>query len=459
MPTCIALIAHDSKKDDMVAFANRRYSILSKYHLIATGTTGQRINQATGLKVERMASGPLGGDTQIAARVVMGDVAAVIFLVDPLYSQPHEPDIRALLRVCEVYDVPLATNTATAEAVVAQLQKSRVAHLIFNPIAGQGNPDQDLALIRRLLEPQIQINVVFTNENEDPAQQAEQAIADGAELILASGGDGTISAVASSVVDTEIPLGVIPRGTANAFAVALGIPTNIQAACETILAGTTRVVDAARCNGKPFILLTGIGFEAEMVDRANRELKNRLGVLAYLFAGVQQFQEQTAFKAVIDIDGELTEVQTGTITVANAAPATSVLAQGFGQVRLIDEAGLSAPPALAGLLLAGLISDTLLLSSPTTIATPKNRLQGLNTLTSLFASALVNVPAEREDIIRLRTKKVRITTEPVQKVVIDGEILTPDAVELECLPQALTVLAPLANQRKSLNNNQQPKED
>jgi len=435
MPTCIALIAHDSKKDDMVAFANRRYSILSKYHLIATGTTGQRINQATGLKVERMASGPLGGDTQIAARVVMGDVAAVIFLVDPLYSQPHEPDIRALLRVCEVYDVPLATNTATAEAVVAQLQKSRVAHLIFNPIAGQGNPDQDLALIRRLLEPQIQINVVFTNENEDPAQQAEQAIADGAELILASGGDGTISAVASSVVDTEIPLGVIPRGTANAFAVALGIPTNIQAACETILAGTTRVVDAARCNGKPFILLTGIGFEAEMVDRANRELKNRLGVLAYLFAGVQQFQEQTAFKAVIDIDGELTEVQTGTITVANAAPATSVLAQGFGQV-IVDD---------------GLLDVT--------IATPKNRLQGLNTLTSLFASALVNVPAEREDIIRLRTKKVRITTEPVQKVVIDGEILTPDAVELECLPQALTVLAPLANQRKSLNNNQQPKED
>lgn len=435
MPTCIALIAHDSKKDDMVAFANRRHSILSKYHLIATGTTGQRINQATGLKVERMASGPLGGDTQIAARVVMGDVAAVIFLVDPLYSQPHEPDIRALLRVCEVYDVPLATNTATAEAVVAQLQKSRVAHLIFNPIAGQGNPDQDLALIRRLLEPQIQINVVFTNENEDPAQQAERAIADGAELILASGGDGTISAVASSVVDTDIPLGVIPRGTANAFAVALGIPTDIQAACETILAGTTRVVDAARCNGKPFILLTGIGFEAEMVDRANRELKNRLGVLAYLFAGVQQFQEQTAFKAIIDIDGELTEVQTGTITVANAAPATSVLAQGFGQV-IVDD---------------GLLDVT--------IATPKTRLQGINTLTSLFASALVNVPTERDDIIRLRTKKVRITTEPVQKVVIDGEILTPDAVELECLPQALTVLAPLANQRKSPSNNQKPKED
>ncbi|MEM9768590.1 MAG: methylglyoxal synthase, partial [Cyanobacteria bacterium P01_D01_bin.71] len=126
MPNCIALIAHDHKKDDMVAFVNRHQAGLSRYHLIATGTTGQKVNQATGLAVERMASGPLGGDTQIAARVVSGDIAAVIFLVDPLYAQPHEPDIQALVRVCEVYDVPLATNLATAQAIMAHLQKSRV---------------------------------------------------------------------------------------------------------------------------------------------------------------------------------------------------------------------------------------------------------------------------------------------------------------------------------------------
>ncbi|MEM6716344.1 MAG: methylglyoxal synthase [Cyanobacteria bacterium P01_F01_bin.56] len=424
MPNCLALIAHDSKKDDMVAFANQHYAVMSKYHLIATGTTGQRINQATGLVVERMASGPLGGDTQISARVVTGDVAAVLFFVDPLYAQPHEPDIQALLRVCEVYNVPLATNLATADAVVAYLQKSRVGHLIFNPVAGQGNPDQDLALIRRLLEPQVQLNVIFTSPDINPAQQAQQAIAEGAEIILASGGDGTVSAVASSVVETDIPLGIIPRGTANAFSVALGIPTDMRSACETILAGTTRVVDVARCNGQPYILLAGIGFEAEMVDRANRELKNRLGVLAYLLAGVQQFQEQTAFKAVIDIDGELTEVSTSTITVANAAPATSVLAQGFGQV-VVDD---------------GLLDVT--------IATPQSRLQGLNTLTSLFASALVNTPTQREDIICLRAERIKITTEPTQKVVIDGEIVTAESIEFECLPKALTVLAPLANPRR-----------
>ena len=429
MPTCIALIAHDSKKEAIVAFVNRFHATFSRYQLVATGTTGNWIAQDTGLAVERMASGPLGGDTQIAAKVVAGEIAAVIFLIDPLHAQPHEPDIKALLRVCEVYNIPLATNLATAEAVLLHLGKSRVGHLIFNPAAGQGNPDQDLITIRRLLEPQVQLNVILTNEHQDPAEQAKDAIASGADLVIASGGDGTISAVAGAVMETNIPLGIIPRGTANAFAAALGIPSNIQAACEVILTDTCRVVDAARCNGNPLILLAGIGFEAEMIDRTNYELKKQLGFLAYLLAGVRQFHEQTAFRAVIDIEGELTEVETSTITVANAAPATSVLAQGFGQV-LVDD---------------GLLDVT--------IATPENRLQGLNALTSLFAAALVNTPTNREDIIRLRTRRLRITTDPVQKVVVDGEIIDAEAVELECIPDALRVLAPLAAQRATASAN------
>ncbi len=116
--TTLALIAHDRKKDDMVAFAEAHRVQLTGYRLIATGTTGQRISEATGLPVERMFSGPLGGDAQIAARVAEGQVSAVIFLVDPLYAHPHEPDIQGLLRVCNVYNVPLATNLATAEFIL-----------------------------------------------------------------------------------------------------------------------------------------------------------------------------------------------------------------------------------------------------------------------------------------------------------------------------------------------------
>lgn len=431
MPTQIALIAHDGKKDDMVAFADRFKAVLSRYHLVATGTTGQRLQQGTGLQVECLLSGPLGGDTQIGARVSVGDVAAVVFLIDPLYAQPHEPDIRALLRVCEVHNVPLATNVATAEAVITQLGKARVAHLIFNPVAGQGNPNNDLTLIRRILEPQVQLNVIFTEAGTSPAAQARSAMAAGTDLVIASGGDGTVSCIAGVVMETDIPLGIIPRGTANAFSVALGIPTTIQGACETILAGSTKVVDVARCNGKPMILLAGIGFEADYVERANRELKNRLGALAYILAGVQQIGEAEAFEASIEIEG--TEhspgivshgtVTTGAITVANAAPSTSVLAQGFGQV-LFDD---------------GLLDVT--------ISTSTTRLQGFNALTSLFASALVNAPANRDDLVCLRTPRIKISTEPARKVVVDGEIIGTTPVDIECIPGGLTVLAPMNYER------------
>ena len=113
-----ALIAHDRKKDDLQAFCVRHRELLAGCDLIATGTTGARIAEATGLPVTRYLSGPLGGDAQIAARVAVGEVAAVFFLVDPLYAHPHEPDIQGLLRVCNVHNVPVATNLATAELVL-----------------------------------------------------------------------------------------------------------------------------------------------------------------------------------------------------------------------------------------------------------------------------------------------------------------------------------------------------
>jgi methylglyoxal synthase len=121
MAQTIALIAHDGKKDEMIRFVRKHADILRGFHLIATGTTGERVAEATGLAVERMLSGPFGGDAQIAARVAERQVAGVIFLVDPLYAHPHEPDIQGLLRICNVYDVPLATNLATADFVVRGL--------------------------------------------------------------------------------------------------------------------------------------------------------------------------------------------------------------------------------------------------------------------------------------------------------------------------------------------------
>lgn len=115
----LAIIAHDGKKADMVAFLNKHLSILhsANIQIIATGTTGKHAQDA-GLEVERVLSGPLGGDAQIAAQIAEGKVQAVFFFKDPMNSHPHEPDINMLLRICDVHNVPIATNPATAELIL-----------------------------------------------------------------------------------------------------------------------------------------------------------------------------------------------------------------------------------------------------------------------------------------------------------------------------------------------------
>lgn len=120
----IALIAHDGKKDEIVEFAARHRAALAALRLVATATTGRLLREQVGLEVESVLSGPLGGDVQIAARVATGEIAAVIFLVDPLAAHPHDPDVQATLRVCNVHDVPLATNLATAALVLAGLSET-----------------------------------------------------------------------------------------------------------------------------------------------------------------------------------------------------------------------------------------------------------------------------------------------------------------------------------------------
>jgi len=117
----IALIAHDEKKDDLVRFATLHKDKLARFELVATRTTGGHIADAVGLKVERMLSGPLGGDLQIGAQIAEGKITAVIFLRDPLTAHPHEPDISALLKVCDTHNIPLATNLATAEMILKEL--------------------------------------------------------------------------------------------------------------------------------------------------------------------------------------------------------------------------------------------------------------------------------------------------------------------------------------------------
>ncbi len=298
---------------------------------------------------------------------------------------------------------------------------NRSAYLIFNPVAGQGDSEAELNQIEELLSSEIDLSIQFTSEVIGASLLARGALEQNAQMIIASGGDGTISQVAEAVVGSGVPLGIISRGTANAFANALEIPVDLTEACETILAGATRTVDTAICNEKRIVLLAGIGLEAETVDNADRQIKNRLGKLAYIVSGLRQLQDFPQFNAQIETEERTITLQATAITIANAAPKTSILAQGP----------------------AGIIANDGLLDI--TIVYPENLTGAIAASYNLLQTAVNQESVERDDVTYLRTKWIRITTDPPQKLVLDGEIVgTERMVEVKCFPQSLTVFVPEA---------------
>jgi YegS/Rv2252/BmrU family lipid kinase len=298
----------------------------------------------------------------------------------------------------------------------------RSACLIFNPVAGQGDSELELEQIQSILEPEIDLDIYLTTEEIGADKLAYAAVERGVDEIIASGGDGTLSAAAAAVINTNIPLGIISRGTANAFATALGIPDTIEAACETILQGATKNVDVAYCNDLPMVLLVGIGFEAETVERADREAKKRFGIMAYILAGLQQLRELESFDVEIETEEKIIKTSAAAVTVANAAPPTSVLAQGP----------------------AGIIYDDGLLDL--TIVAPVNKAGAIAATYHLFQTASAGNAVERDDIGYLRAKKVKITTDPPQKVVLDGEMIGHTPIEVKCVPSGLKIFVPMVEE-------------
>lgn len=129
----IALIAHDSKKAELIAWCDENQEILKQHFLCGTGTTARMITEKTGLPVRGYNSGPLGGDQQIGAKIVEGKIDFVVFFSDPLAAQPHDPDVKALLRIAQVYDIPIANNKATADFMItSKFMTEEYDHKIIN---------------------------------------------------------------------------------------------------------------------------------------------------------------------------------------------------------------------------------------------------------------------------------------------------------------------------------------
>ena len=297
--------------------------------------------------------------------------------------------------------------------------RRKAASLIFNPVAGQGDPEADLALILSFLEPVFDLELCVTTPEIDADVLAHKALAAGAELLIASGGDGTLSAVAAATIGTGVPVGVISRGTANSFATALGIPVPIELACETIVAGGTRTVDTARCNGQPMVLLAGIGLEAQMVARADREAKNWLGALAYIVAGFQEMTALQPFQVQVEAPGILASGMATAITVANAAPPTSVFAQGCGAVIPDD----------------GLLDVTFFTSERTTTA--------IAAAFDMFQAAIRAEASVHPEVGHVLVPWIRILTDPPQLISLDGEVIGETPLEVVCLPGSLRVFVPV----------------
>lgn len=435
MSSALVLLAAAADAEPLLAWLERHRAVLAGYRLLANSELAEAIAGRPAIADLTLSHqhelGDLAGgaDIRAAALVLGGEVGAVVAFPEPRAPARSQPDAALLIRACAIAPTPLALNPASADLALRGLGRSRLAFLLFNPVAGNGDAAAQLALIRSLLEPQLLVNLVLTRADQDPAEQTRELVnlikarAEGDAsnaMVVACGGDGTVSAAAGVLAGTDIPLGVIPRGTANAFATALGIPLDLPGACRVLLAGHERRLDTALCNDTPMVLLAGLGFEAGMVERASRDLKNRFGTLAYVLAGAQQLLSQQPFQARLTIDGSTSELQAAAITVANVAPGTSVLAQGFGEVVPDD----------------GLLEVT--------VATPSSRLQGLNALGALMASAVVQSPTSHPDLLCLRAREIRIDTDAPQKLVIDGEMVTTASIAIRCLPGSLSVVTPLA---------------
>ncbi|UXK07439.1 diacylglycerol kinase family protein [Shewanella putrefaciens] len=308
----------------------------------------------------------------------------------------------------------------------------KVAWIIANPVSGGGKWQEYSEQIQDELKAYFDLTLTLTTADETANIFAQQARSAGADIVIACGGDGTVTEVASEVVNTDIMLGIIPLGTTNALSHALfGLGSKIipiSQALDNIIQGHTQAIDTARCNDELVLLLVGIGFEQKMIESANRERKNALGQLAYLDGLWQAMSMAETLTISLSLDDAAPiTIRTHSLVIANAAPFTSLLAQGNGEPNMTD----------------GLLDITWLDADDD----PKGPLLGLAELAIAGwvkegHKDLKVQQARLSKVHHAHAKKVTISSQPKCKYVIDGEVFEPADLTIEVQPASLKVFVP-----------------
>jgi YegS/Rv2252/BmrU family lipid kinase len=291
------------------------------------------------------------------------------------------------------------------------------ACLVFNPAAGRGDAGA-LAAFREALSAHFVLDVFTTTPERTADACAAAALERRPDLVVAAGGDGTVSGVASRLLGTGVPLGILPCGTSSSVARALAIPVDLAGACANLAGGTVRWLDAARVDGQVMILLCAIGLHADAVGETPPEQKQRWGKLAYVATGLRKLTEIEPFQLELVSDDEIVRCRATAVTVANMAPPTTALAQGPSVLSPDD----------------GLLDVTVMAAASLGEAVAA----GLH----LLRTALQGEPATRDDVGYLAGRRLRIATDPPQRVLVDGELMGTTPITIECLPRSLAVVVP-----------------
>jgi diacylglycerol kinase (ATP) len=310
---------------------------------------------------------------------------------------------------------PFAHGAPASKFQEGKPVKPRLAHIIINPAAGQEQPL--LGILNRVFkEHGVDWEVFITKDAGDARRFARESAEAGVDVVIACGGDGTVTEVAGGLRGTGVPLGILPCGTANVMSLSLNIPTELESAVTLIATGQNvlRALDMGMFNDTEFMLRATVGLGARVINNTPRESKNRWGTLAYMLSAINELNNVEPARYILNLDGMHVEVDGITAFVGNSMNP--------------GVAGLSIVPGVD--MSDGLIDFVLI------------RRSDLPSLLAVLTNTVFNRDTEPEPVLHWQAKKIEVFAEPEQPTEIDGEEFAPTPFTVQVLPRAALVICP-----------------